>query len=199
MSTGRSVPIVDDELVRTARRVWKPSNVGARMAGGNPMQRVGELVQRSTGAKAWLGVLAEITRENDHRRTKDPDAEIYWTWEQWDRFIAAVEQARGDRDESSVVVTSLEVMRRRVRRAQKDGLSPWQFCLALKTISEMATPKSPTFMSVQSSHGKYQEILSEAVMRERARHEAREIVARERGMPVGGGTTRRKPAAPVEA
>lgn len=167
------------------------------------MSPVSSLIAGSYGTMDVWNVVQEITRENDFRRAKNNGGDTYWTWEQWDRFIAAVETVHSDATNSNFVM-GLYQTRRRVQQAKSDGLSPWQFHLAMKAVIghyeniESENAAKSRALEERAKQRAYVTLRDEFAVKERARLDAKEMVAKERGYNSGGARSRR-PAPEVEA
>lgn len=166
------------------------------------MSPISSLIAGSYGTMDVWNVVREITAENDFRRAKNNGGDTYWTWEQWDRFIAAVETISSDATNSNFVM-GLYQTRRRVQQAKSDGLSPWQFHLAMKSVighfedQDAKKVAETRALEARAAQRAYVTLREEFAVKERARLDAKEMVARERGMTSNGRS--RKPAPEVEA
>lgn len=200
MTTELQRPLLgpDPELSARARKAWdfdvsRPAKGPVRAS--STLHPLLQLIEQHTGGSTWRSVLRDIAAENAKRRASyRDDAEVYWTWEQWDRFIAAVEQTHVNADDSNSFVNAFHQLRRRIKIAKSDGLSAWNFHLALRRISEhedaiAARQRAQTERSERMAEDSaYRVLLADALRKERARAEARRIVQAE-----NGGPKRRRP------
>jgi hypothetical protein len=165
------------------------------------LEHVAAIIGAHTGAAAWINVLREIARENDNRRAKS-GGEVYWTWDQWDRFIACAEEAHVVDAGTNPFVAAMYHMRRRAQRAKADGLSAWQFHLAMGHVIDKLSERYSRAeahtrdMEARARGSEFQRLVAENLVKERARAEARRIVAAENPRPTSRAT--RRPPPPEE-
>lgn len=201
-TTGKNAQLQlgpDVELRKLTRKAWGDLDLSRPPSGPSRMGAVETIafaIQDITGASFWRKVVADIAAENAPRR-QGPDDDPYWTWDQWDRFMAAIEQTRIGTTTGNSFVHTFATLRRRITTAKADGLSAWHFHLALKRISEhedeiAAKQRARTAEAEKrAEQSAYNLLLQEALRKERARVEARRIVQEESGGSVS--RSRRRP------
>ncbi len=143
-----------------------------------PLARAGAMLPKHR----WVDLMAAIrTAEGERIRSGRP----YWTFEAYDRIFAAAQQ--GDGKVLLFLGRALVAMRSRYLRARRDGLSPFQFHLAEQRYrescdaSDRRQSQEHVAAAKLSSEKAYARMVAENELKERARIDARDNVARERG------------------
>ena len=88
------------------------------------------------GGIGFVRVLQSIATENDARRRRDED--VPWTWDQWDRLIAAGEKY----GVPGYLRHGFDMTIARVTKAKKDGVSAEFFHNAMKVVGKRSVPKA---------------------------------------------------------